>query len=76
MEDNTGSPNNGCEQWKEGFCIKCSKENYYPIKINNNQDSLCVDINISLLCEEWDLEILGNTKQISCKKCRKLSEIQ
>ena len=65
-----------CKTFSEGICIECEDEGFHPIRINNGQKSLCVNIGISDLCEEYDFSVLGENSQISCKRCKTMEQIK
>ena len=50
--------------------------NYSPFPINSGTSSLCIDIKFSQLCEEYDYTEINENKVLSCKKCKKISDIK
>ena len=62
QKDTNSYNDNGCSEWKNGNCIKCYEDNFFPVKVDADSRSICMDINVSLLCEEYDLDMLRLTK--------------
>ena len=66
----------GCDQYGDLFCATCTEPEYYPIKIQLNQTSICLNATISKFCDNIDTDLLMNEKVLTCDNCKKMSEFQ
>lgn len=66
----------GCDKFSDLYCATCLEENYYPIKIQLNQTSICLNATIHQFCEEIDEKLLNEEKILTCSKCKKMSDYE